>query len=40
MAKNSFLAEVIFNFEHISYFVLLLLSLNSIKQMPIGAEKL
>ena len=38
--KNSFLVEVTFNFEHISHFILLLLLLNSIKQMAVGPEKL
>ena len=38
--KNRFLVELIFNFEHISHFILLLLLLNSNKQMLVGPEKL
>ena len=38
--KNIFLVELIFNFEHISHFILLLLLLNSNKQMLVGPEKL
>ena len=40
MAKSVFLEEITFNFEHISHFILLLLLLNSNKQMMVGPEKL
>ena len=40
MAKSSFLAEVNFNFRHISPYILLLLLLNSSKQMLVEPEKL
>ena len=40
MAKSSFLAEVNFNFKHILLYILLLLLLNSSKQMLAGPEKL